>query len=198
MSSTQAGPCSRPMRKRRSRARFCRQFHWRSMSKPSLSSKLNVWMWASSCCCRKASAIPRRRIVYSFSMVGCVSIVSSRLLQGGWFVGIFIGIEVLRAADIRMLERRLWLGSRFDGLAVQVALQDRFHARIGAGLQSNGPACGGLQTLRGVLLAQPQNAETGKVALFRMAFGGDDALKQISGGRTNDFGPIHEPDRGPL
>jgi hypothetical protein len=31
-----------------------------------------------------------------------------------------------------------------------------------------------------VLLAQPQNAEAGAVALFRVAFGRDDALKQIS------------------
>src|SRR2546422_10337441 len=151
-------------------------------------------MLASSCCCWKASAIPRSRIVYSFSMVGCVSIVSSWLLQGGWFVG----IEVLRAADIRMVERRLWLGSRFDGLAVQIALQDGFHALVGAGFQSNGPACSGLQTLRGVLLAKPQNAEAGAVALFGMAFGGDDAVKQIRSRRTHGFGPVHEPGRRPL
>src|SRR6266705_998561 len=190
MSSMQAGPCSRPSRKRRSSARFCRQLHWRSMSKPSLSSKLNVWILASSCCCWKASAIPRSRIVYSFSIVGCVSIGSSWLLQGGWFVG----IEVLRAADIRMVERWLWLGSRFDGLAVQVALQDGFHALVRAGIQSNGPSCSGLETLRGVLLAESQNAETGAVALLRVAFGGDDALKQIGGRRTHGFGPVHEPE----
>src|ERR1017187_10728162 len=70
MSSMQAGPCRRPLRKRRSNARFWRQFHWRSMSKPSLSSKLRLWMLASSCCCWKASAIPRNRMAYSFSMVG--------------------------------------------------------------------------------------------------------------------------------
>src|SRR6266567_196219 len=194
MSSMQAGPCSRPSRKRRSSARFCRQFHWRSMSKPNLSSKLSEWMLASSCCCWKASAIPRSRIVYSFSIVGWVSIGSSWLLQGGWFVG----IEVLRAADIRMVERRLWLGSWFDGLAVQVALQDGFHARVRAGIQSNGPACSGLQTLRGVLLAESQNAQTGAVALLGMAFGGDDAFKQISSCGTHGFGPVHQPGRCPL
>ncbi len=31
MSSPQAAPCSRALRKRRCRARFVRQFHWRSI-----------------------------------------------------------------------------------------------------------------------------------------------------------------------
>jgi hypothetical protein len=73
MSSMQAEPCNRPLRKRRSSARFWRQFHWRSMSKPSLSSKLRLWIWASCCCCSKASAtvacVPhsaQRRLVERF------------------------------------------------------------------------------------------------------------------------------------
>src|SRR5258708_23310464 len=97
-------------------------------------------MLGSCCCCWKASAIPRSRMAHSFSIVGCVSIVPRWLLQGGRFVR----IEVFRAADIRVVERRLGWGRRVDGLAVQVAFQNGFHALVRAGLERNGPARGGL------------------------------------------------------
>jgi hypothetical protein len=88
-----------------------------------------------------------------------------------------------------MVERRLRLDSALDGLAVQIALQYGFHTLVRTGIQGNGPACSRLQTLRGVLLAQPQNAEAGAVALFGVAFGRDDALKQIGGRGTCGFWP---------
>jgi len=39
MSSMQAGPWSRPLRRRRSSARFSRQSHWRSISKPLVEAQ---------------------------------------------------------------------------------------------------------------------------------------------------------------
>src|SRR5436853_247453 len=194
MSSMQAGPCNRPSRKRRSSARFWRQFHWRSMSKPSLSSKLRLWILASCCCCSKASAIPRNRMAHSFSMVGCINMVSSLSLIGG----LFTGVEVFRAANVGVVERRLGLGRRLDRLAVQMALQNRFDALVGTSMERDGAARGRLHSLGGVLLGEPQNAEAGAVTLFRVALGGHDVIQQSGGRRTDRLSPVHQPGGRPL
>ena len=49
---------------------FWRQSHWRSMSRPSRSSKLSWWMSGSCICCCRASAMPRMRMAQSLSKVG--------------------------------------------------------------------------------------------------------------------------------
>src|SRR5437667_2101041 len=130
-------------------------------------------MLASCCCCWKASAIPRSRMACSFSIVGCVSISSSWLLQGGRFAR----IEVFRAADVGMVERRLRRSSRLDGLAIQITFQNGFHALVGAGLERNGAARSGLQAQWGVRVAEPQNAQAGSIALFRVAFRRQNAVE---------------------
>src|SRR5580700_5430091 len=186
MSSMQAGPCRRPLRKRRSSARFWRQFHWRSMSKPSLSSKLRVWILASCCCCWKASAIPRSRMAHSFSMVGCINMVYS------------FPERLSYSSVSKYSERRLWLGRRLDLLAVQMVLQNRLDAGVGTGMERDGAARSRLHSLAGVLLGEPQNAEAGAIALFRMALAGHDAIKQFGGCRTDRLGPVHQAGGRPL
>jgi len=132
-------------------------------------------------------------MAHSFSMVGCVSMVSSRLLQGGWFVR----VEVLRTANVGVVQRWLGWGGRFDGQAVQVAFQNRFHALVGTGLESDCAVRRRLQARRGVLLAAPQNAETGPVALFRVGL-----LAMIFSNRSavagRSCGPIHQSGRRPF
>ena len=50
----------------------------------------------------------------------------------------------------------------------------------------------------GVLLGEPQNAEAGAVALFRVALAGHDAIEQFGGRRTDGLGPVHQPGGRPL
>jgi len=58
----------------------------------------------------------------------------------------------------RWFRRSIWC----DGQAVQVTFQNRFHALVGAGLESDRALRRRLQAPWGVLLlAEPQNAETG-------------------------------------
>src|SRR5712691_10278739 len=107
-------------------------------------------------------------------------------------------VEVFRAADVGVVERRLWLGHRFDRLAVQVALQNRFDALVGTSLERDGAARSRLHSLAGVLFGEPQNAEAGAIALFRVALGGHDAIEQFGGRWTDALGPFHQAGGRPL
>src|SRR6266571_5274729 len=106
--------------------------------------------------------------------------------------GLFTAVEVFRASNVGVVERRLWLGRRLDRLAVQIALQNRFDALVGTSAERGGASRSCLHSLAGVLLGKPQNAEAGAVALFRVALAGHDAIKQFGGRRTDGLGPVHQ------
>src|ERR1019366_4252402 len=131
----------------------------------------------------------------------------AQLLDGGLYQhssslsltgGLFTGVEGFRAANVGVVERRLWLGRRLDLLAVQMALQNRFDALVGTSMERDGAARGRLHSLARVLLGEPQNAEAGALALFRGALAGDDAIKQFGGRRADGLGPVHQARGCPL
>src|ERR1017187_8165768 len=107
---------------------------------------------------------------------------SSLFLTGG----LVTGVEVFRAANVGVVERRLWLGRRRDGLAVQMALHNRFHAGVRNNTRREDAAGGSrLTSLVRIVLGKPQNAEAAAIAFFRVGLAGHDAIKQ-SPGRAAD------------
>ena len=71
------------------------------------SSKLSWVASGSSCCWVKASALPRMRMVYSYSIVCWLSMVLLVCLLNHWRLGLRWGIEVIGAADVFVVDRRL-------------------------------------------------------------------------------------------
>src|SRR5258708_13657392 len=98
--------------------------------------------------------------------------------------GLFTAVEIFRAANVGVVERRLGFGRRLDRLAVQVALQNRLDPLARTSIQRTSAARRRLHSLAGVLLGEPQNAEAGAVTLLRGALAGDNAIEQIVGPRA--------------
>src|ERR1039457_6116947 len=70
-----------------------------------------------------------------------------------------------------------------------MALQNRFDALVGTRIERDGAVGGRLHSLARVLLGEPQNAEAGAVALFRVALAGHDAVEQFGGRRARGAAP---------
>src|SRR5260370_33067737 len=91
--------------------------------------------------------------------------------------GLFTAVEIFRAANVGVVERRLGFGRRLDRLAVPVALQNRLDALVRTSIQRDSAARRRLHSLAGVLLREPQNAEGGAGNLRRVAAAGDNAIE---------------------
>src|SRR5262249_6143371 len=81
---------------------------------------------------------------------------------------------------------------------IEPVLQDRLHALIAAGMSEDCPFRGGFHALRGVLLRQTNDAETGTIAHFRMRLFAQDALEQLSRVRADGARPVHHARGWPL
>src|SRR4030042_4329967 len=110
--------------------------------------------------------------------------------------GILLGIVVLRAPDVGVLNRCERSRSR-QWLSLQPVPEDGLEALIVGGAQSQAAGTGRLQPCRSVFFAQPQDAQTGPVALDGMGAGGQDLLYHLGGGRASLLGPADQTIRTP-
>lgn len=108
-------------------------------------------------CSSSACAMPVRRSSWSRSRVWCVSILEISISRGGVVEAATDVFVVLGQSEIRLL---------LEGEAVEVALEDRFHRPVRDAADPEGPAAGGLEPLGRVPVPEPEQTETGTIALF--------------------------------
>ena len=97
-----------------------------------------------------------------------------------------------------VLNRCLWGRCRRQRLAFEAVPKDGLDALVAEGVQRQGAATGGFQPGCAVVLAQPQDAQAGAVALDRVGAGGEDLLDHLGGGGSGLLSPAHQAVRTPL
>src|SRR6185369_12423710 len=111
-------------------------------SSANRSSKLSCVDCGSSCCCVKASAMPRMRMLYNLSIVCWLSIVLLCRLRNYRRIGLRRAIKVIGATDVVVVHGSL--GGRIARYRhpVELVLEDRVHAGdvVGARPQAS-PGC---------------------------------------------------------
>ena len=83
------------------------------------------------------------------------------------------------APDVGVSNRRVRDRSRGQRLVLQPVLQDGVNALVAERVQRQGADTGRLQPCRSVLFAQPQDAQTGPVALDGVSAGGQYLLHHL-------------------
>ena len=75
---------------------------------------------------------------------------------------------VARPADIGMQDRHAIAGRAGRRLAVELVVEDRAYRPVGQGADLDGPRCCGFEASRAEWPHQPDDAQAGAEALFRM------------------------------
>jgi hypothetical protein len=140
------------------------------------SSKLSSAYWLAPRCWSNASAIAIRRRVWSFSIVGCVSI--------SLLVGVIGG-----AAHIFVRQRGSGSGGLVEGKLVLLVAENGFDGAIPIGAQSLRAETRGIEAIGPMDLAQPHGAQAGAVALLWMRPAFEEAGHEPTGGRPALFRP---------
>src|SRR5258705_7222105 len=115
--------------------------------------------------------MPSIRMAYSFSIVCWLSIVLLVDLLNHRRIGLRRGIEVVSAADIVVLHRRLYGRIARQRQMVELVLEDRLHALEIVSASSQGPPGGRFHTLGGVGCRQPHNPQTRSISHLWIALG---------------------------
>lgn len=85
-------------------------------------------------------------------------------------------IVIARSADVGMKDRSPVRGAPLRGVAIQIVVEDGFDRSVGIRADIDGAGSGGLDALVAEHLGEPNDAEAGAEALFRMRLALQDQL----------------------
>src|SRR5437899_7796417 len=89
-----------------------------------------------------------------------------------------------------MVQRRFDFRWRLRRKCVEIEFQNRLHALVTARVQCHSTTRCVLQALFRILVAEPQDSETGTIALLGMTLSGHDAIKDLRCGRADFMSPV--------